>query len=86
MNDKTYPRFYSHLLKPYLASPCFHQTSPSYHNINPTPLHHTTAHIVASYKFSMIDITRDADLDELHPYEDFQGLYEEYMGNDELAL
>ncbi|KAE8537967.1 hypothetical protein D1P53_006033 [Cryptococcus gattii VGV] len=33
MNDKTYPKFHGHLLKPYLASPCFHQTSP----LIPTP-------------------------------------------------
>lgn len=103
MNDKTYPRFHGHLLKPYLASPCFHQTSPliPQHQSNSSPLyngpHHRILQILNDRHYQgccqlCVVLPGDGpnghwqDLDELRPYEDFQGLYEEYMGDDELAL
>ncbi|KAE8541724.1 hypothetical protein D1P53_001896 [Cryptococcus gattii VGV] len=103
MNDKTYPKFHGHLLKPYLAAPCFHQTSP----LIPTP-HSNSSPPSNSQHRRILQILDDRhhqgcrqlrvvlpgdgpnghwwDLDELRAYEGFQGLYEEYMGDDELAL
>ncbi|KIR68178.1 hypothetical protein I314_01672 [Cryptococcus bacillisporus CA1873] len=37
MNDHTYPKSHGHLLKPYLSSPCFNQTSPLIPHPQPDP-------------------------------------------------
>lgn len=103
MNNKTYPKFHGHLLKPYLSSPHFHQTSPITQHAGPNiappcgDQHRCLLQILddrrhCSHRQLRVVISGDSlnsqwwNLDDLWTYEGFQALYDEYMGEDELAL
>ncbi|UOH85548.1 hypothetical protein LQV05_002376 [Cryptococcus neoformans] len=95
MNDRTYPKFHGHLLKPYLSSPRFHQTSPITQHSDAERrriLQILDDRVYRGHRQLRVVLSGDGpngqwrNLDDLHIYDGFQTLYEEYMGDDELAF
>lgn len=95
MNDRTYSKFHGHLLKPYLSSPWFHQTSPV--TQPPDTDRHCILQILDDQKYHgqrqlWVVLSGDSpnsqwqNIDDLHAYDGFQTLYDKYIGEDELAL
>ncbi|UOH79356.1 hypothetical protein LQV05_000360 [Cryptococcus neoformans] len=88
MNDQTYPKFHGHLLKPYLSSPRFHQTSPITQHSDAERrciLQILDDRVYRGHRQLQVVLSGDGpngqwrNLDDLHIYNGFQTLYEEYV-------
>lgn len=95
MNDRTYPKFHGHLLKPYLSSPRFHQTSPVTHQSDTgrrSILQILDDRVYRGHRQLRVVLSGDGpngqwrNLDDLRTHDGFRALYDEYIGDDELAL
>ncbi|EAL17162.1 hypothetical protein CNBN2080 [Cryptococcus deneoformans B-3501A] len=95
MNDQTYPKFHGHLLKPYLSSPRFHQTSPVTHQSDTgrrSILQILDDRVYRGHRQLRVVLSGDGpngqwrNLDDLRTHDGFRALYDEYIGDDELAL